>query len=66
MVMMVVDSSNVGLGMRSVTEMDGKDVVIVSEMLEDLGGVVMVPKGVYGGGEGFEGIDEVERTKLAD
>lgn len=31
--------------------------------LEDLrGGVVMVPKGIYGGGEGCGGTDEIEIT----
>lgn len=45
MVVMVVELTNVGLGIGSVTEMDGIDVVSVSETLKDLGrGVVIVPK----------------------
>lgn len=64
--MMVVDSSNFRLGMGSEIETNGLDVMSVSETLEDLGGgVVMVPKGMYGGGEGCGGIDEVEKTKLS-
>lgn len=63
MVVMVLDSINVRLRMGSVTKTDGEDVVSVSETLEGLGGkVVMVPKGMYGGGEYCRGIDEVGRT----
>lgn len=51
MVVMVVDLANVGMDMRIVTEMDGINVMIVSETLEGLeGGVVMVPSGMYSGG----------------
>lgn len=51
-VVMIVDSATVGLGIWSVTEMDGMDVVIVSKILEDLGGgLVIVPKGMQGGEE---------------
>lgn len=66
MVVMVVDSANVGMGLGIVTKMDGIYVMIVSKTLEGLGGgVVMVPKGMYGGEEGCRGIDEVEIIKLA-
>lgn len=52
MVVMVFDSSSVILGMEKVTEMDGLDMVIVSETLEDLGGgMALVPKVIYGDGE---------------
>lgn len=62
MVVMVVNSANVRLSIWSEIKTDGIDMVSLSETLEDLGGVVMVPKGMYGGGEGCGGTDEIERT----
>lgn len=59
-VVMVVDSSIVGIVMRSITETNDIGVMIVSETLDGFGGgMVIVPKGMYGGGEGCRGIYEV-------
>lgn len=53
MVVMVVDSKKVRVGIRIVREVDGMDVVIVLEALEDFGGgVVVIPKVMYGGRTG--------------
>lgn len=49
MVVMVINSANVGMGMGIATKLDGIEVMIVLETLEDLGeGVVMIPNGMYG------------------
>lgn len=65
---MVIDLAIIGICIRSVIEIDGIVVVIVSETLDGFGGgVIIVPKGIYdedGGGNGYRGIYEVERSEL--